>query len=107
MHHLLRQLLYSVKIAKHLYEKYRWTLIGTVVPTEKTSYSDDEDLPFVKLSNGARNKLRRGWFCKAYMKKNLPWSKKAYYMQCTTWKDKKQVMFLAANRVGFSQVLNV
>ena len=66
----------------------------------------DEDLPSVKQSNGARNKLRRGWFCEAYMKKNLPWSTKAYYMQCTTWKDKKQVMYLATNWVGFSQGLS-
>ncbi len=96
----------SVKMAKHLYKKYWWTLVGTVVPTEKTSRSD-EDLPFVKLSNGARNKLRRGWFCEAYMMKNLSMSMKAYYMQCTTWKDKKQVMFLATNQVGFSQGLTV
>jgi hypothetical protein len=94
----------SVKMAKHLYKKYQWTLVGTVVPTKKTSRSD-EDLPFVKLFNGARNKLRRGWFHEAYMMKNLPRSRKAYYMQCTTWKDKKQVMFLANNQVGFSQGL--
>jgi hypothetical protein len=67
----------SVKIAKHLCKKYQWTLVGTVVPTEKTSRSD-QDLPFVKLSNSARNKLRRGWFCKAYMMKYLPRSRKAY-----------------------------
>ncbi len=53
----------SVKMAKHLYEKYGWTLVGTVVPTEKTSRSD-EDLLFVKLSNGARNKLRRVGFAR-------------------------------------------
>ncbi len=41
------------------------------------------------------------------MMKNLPRSRKAYYMQCMTWKDKKQVMFLANNRVGFSQGLTV
>jgi hypothetical protein len=46
------------------------TIVGTVVPTKKTSQSN-EDLVFVKLSNGARNKLRRGWFCDAYMKKKL------------------------------------
>ncbi len=96
----------SVKMAKHLRKQYWWTLVGTVVPTKKTSPSD-EDLPFVKLSNSARNKLRRGWFCEAYMMKKLPMSRKANYMQCTTWKDKKQVMFLATNRVGFSQGLNV
>jgi hypothetical protein len=93
-------------MAKHLYKKYQLTLVGTVIPTEKTSCSD-EDLPFVKLSNGARNKLRSGWFCEAYMMKNLPRSRKAYYMQCTTWKDKKQVMILATNPVGFSQGLTV
>ena len=27
----------SVKLAKHLYENYQWTLVGTIVPTEKTS----------------------------------------------------------------------
>jgi hypothetical protein len=61
MHRLLQQLLYFCEDVK---DKYRWTLVGTVVLTKKTSRSD-EDLPFVKLSNGARNKLRRGWFCKA------------------------------------------
>jgi hypothetical protein len=91
----------SVKLAKHLYENYRWTLVGTVVPTEKTSRSN-EDLPFVKLSNSARNKLRRGWFHEAYTKKKLPRLMKAYYLQCTTWKDKKQVTFLITNQVGFS-----
>jgi hypothetical protein len=41
------------------------------------------------------------------MKKNLRWPRKAYYMLCTTWKDKKQVIFLATNQVGFSQGLTV
>ena len=77
-----------------------------MVPINKTSRSD-EDLPLVKLSNGARNKLRRGRFCEAYMMKNFPRSRKVCYMQCMTWKDKKQVMFLATNRVGFSQGLTV
>jgi hypothetical protein len=49
--------------------------------------------------------LRSGWFCKAYVKKNLPWSKKAYYMKCVMWKDKKQVVFLSTNQVGLSQGL--
>ncbi len=82
-----------MKLAKHLYENYQWTLVGTAAPTEKTSRSD-EDLPFVKLSNGARNKLRRGWFCEAYMMKKLPRLMKAYYMQCTTWKDRNRLCFL-------------
>ena len=32
---------------------------------------------------------------------------KAYYIQCTTWKEKKQVMFRVTNWVGFSQGLTV
>ena len=32
---------------------------------------------------------------------------KAYYLQCTMWKDKKQAMYLVTNRVGFSQGLLV
>jgi len=105
-HHLLRQLLYFCADGKASIQKYRCTLVGTVVPINKTSRSD-EDLPLVKLSNGARNKLRRGRFCEAYMMKNFPRSRKVCYMQCMTWKDKKQVMFLATNRVGFSQGLTV
>jgi hypothetical protein len=41
------------------------------------------------------------------MKKNLPWPKKAYYIKCTTWKDKKLVMFLGTNQVGLSQGMTV
>ena len=28
--------------------------------------------------------------------------RKLYYIQCTTWRDKKQVCFLSNNGVGFS-----
>jgi hypothetical protein len=49
----------SVKLAKHLFEKYRWTLVGTIVPTDKKT-REDHDIPFLKLSNGARNQLDRG-----------------------------------------------
>ena len=89
----------SAKMAKHLFEKDRWTLVGTVVPTKKTCHFD-EDLLFVKLSNGARNKLRRGGFCKAYMIKNLSRPRKAYYMQCATWKDKNRLYFLLLIELG-------
>jgi hypothetical protein len=43
----------SAKIL-NLNKKYQWILVDTVVPTKKTSCSD-EDLPFVKLSNSAWN----------------------------------------------------
>ncbi len=51
----------SVKLAKHLFEKYRWTMVGTIVPTDKKT-REDHDIPFLKLSNGAHNGLERGWF---------------------------------------------
>ena len=32
---------------------------------------------------------------------------KAYYIQCTTWRDKKQVWFLSSNEVGYTKGLTV
>ncbi len=46
----------SKKLAKHLYENYTWSLIGTIVLMEKKQQAG-EDIPFLKLSNGARNEL--------------------------------------------------
>ena len=51
----------SINLAKHLFEKYRWTLVGTIIPTDKKT-REDHDIPFLKLSNGARKQLDRGWF---------------------------------------------
>ncbi len=96
----------SIRMAKHLYEKYSWSLVGTIVPTDKKQRAD-EDVPFVKLSNGARNKLPRGWFREAYIKLTTPPPRKTHYIQCTTWRDKKQVMFLSNNRIGATDGLTV
>jgi hypothetical protein len=49
----------SMKPAKHLFEKSRWTLVGTIVPTDKET-REDHVIPFLKLSNGAHNQLKRG-----------------------------------------------
>ena len=76
----------SVKLAKHLFEKYRWTMVGTIVPTDKKT-CEDHDIPFLKLSKGARNGLERGWFREACVKLRTP-----YYLQCTTWKDKNRYL---------------
>ena len=89
----------SMKLAKHLYEKYTWSLVGTIVPTDKKQRAD-EDVPFIKLSIGARNMLSRGWFQEAYTKMTASRPRKTHYIQCTTWRDKKQVMFLSNNRIG-------
>ena len=51
----------SVKLAKLMFEKYGWTIVGTISPTDKKS-REDEDIPFLKLSNGARMGVKRGWF---------------------------------------------
>ena len=63
----------SMKLAKHFFEKYGWTICGTV--------------PFLKLSGGALM-VERGWFREAVIKMKTP-SGKTYYIQCTTWRDKK------------------
>ena len=95
-----------MKLAKHLYENYNWLLVGTIVPTENNQRAD-EDIPFLKLSNGARNMLSRGWFREAYIKMTASCPRKTHYIQCTTWRDKKQVMFLSNNRIGASYGLTV
>ncbi len=94
----------SMKLAKHLFEKYRWTIVGTIVPTDKKMH-EDHDIPFLKLSNGACNGLERGWFHEACVK--LHADRMPYYMQCTTRKDKKQVSFLSTNNVGRSDGMSV
>jgi hypothetical protein len=94
----------SMKLAKHLFEKYRWTMVGKIVPTDKKT-REDHDIPFLKLSNGARNGLERGWFCEACLK--LHAGQTQYYVQCTTWKDKKQVSFLSTNKVRWSEGMSV
>ena len=80
----------SIKLAKHLFEKYRWTLVGTIVPTDKKT-REDHDIPFLKLSNGARNQLDRGWFREACLR--LSAGRTHYYLQCTTWKEKNRYRF--------------
>ena len=87
-------------LAKHIFEKYGWMIVGTITPTDKKSRSD-HDIPFLKLSNGARNEVERGWFREAVIELKTKIGKR-YYIQCTAWLDKKQVCFLNSNDVGFS-----
>ena len=47
----------SVKLTNHMFKKYGWTIVGTIVPTDKKS-REDEDIPFLKLSNGAKNGVK-------------------------------------------------
>jgi len=95
----------SIKLAKHMFEQYGWTVCGTIVPTEK-KHRENEDFPFLKLSNGARNSVGRGWFREAALKLKSP-TGTTYYIQATTWRDKKQVCFVSSSSVGFSNGLSV
>ncbi len=84
----------TVKLAKHMFERYGWTIVGTIVPTDKVTRCD-EDFPFVKLSHGAKNEVKRGWYHEAVMECMAQGNKK-YFLQATTWGDKKQVCFLSS-----------
>ncbi len=79
-------------------------MVGTIVPTDKKTH-ESHDIPFLKLFNGACNRLERGWFCEACLK--LHAGQTPYYVQSTTWKDKKQVSFLSTNKVGRSEGMSV
>ena len=94
----------SVALAIHMFKEYGWTIVGTIVPTDKKS-REDRDIPFLKLSNGARLGVERGWFREAALR--LMIGRKEFCIQCTTWRDKKQVCFLSSNQVGFSEGLTV
>ena len=95
----------SVKLARLMFDKFGWTIVGTISPTDKKS-REDYDIPFLKLSNGARDGVKRGWFREAVIELKTP-TGKSYYLQCTTWRDKKQVCFLHNSQVGYSDGLSV
>jgi hypothetical protein len=63
-----------------------------MVPTNKKAHQD-MDVPFLKLSNGAKDKVERGWFREACIQCKMD-TGKTFYVQHTTWKDRKQVCFL-------------
>ena len=86
--HLTHRTLYTnnyytlMALAKHTSNKYGWTIVGTIIPTDKNSRAD-HDIPFFKFSNGARNGLQQGWYCEAEIELKTP-TGKAYYIKCTT-----------------------
>ena len=88
-----------------MFEKYGWTICTTIVPAEN-KHGEEEDFPFLKLSNGVRKSVGRGWFREAVLKVKSP-TEGTYYIQATTWRDKKQVCFVSTSTVGFSNGLYV
>ena len=65
-----------------MFERYGWSVVETIVPTEKQD-REPKDFPFLKLSNGARTSVKRGWFREAVLKLKTP-SGTTYYIQATT-----------------------
>ena len=88
----------SVPLARHLFEKYGWLIVGTISPTDKKT-REEYDIPFLQLSNGALSRIVCGWSRRATRSIKTKKNKK-YHIQCTTWKDKKQVVFLHTDVVG-------
>jgi len=90
----------SIALTAFLCEKYRWLFVGTIMPTDKKDRKGD-DPPFLKLSNGALKYVKRGWYREAVIEKKTTSCSK-YKIQCSTWRDKKQVMFIHTKCVGSS-----
>ena len=60
----------TMSLAYHLYNRYGYFFCGTMVPTDKKA-RQDMDVPFLKLSNGAKDKVERGWFREACVQRGL------------------------------------
>ena len=88
----------STKLAFHLYNTYKWLFVGTIAPTEKKN-RQDYDIPFQKLSKQALEQIPRGWSRRATVKIPHRGNQKQGMVQVTTWKDKKQVMFVHTHLV--------
>ena len=87
-----------MKLAKYFFEEFGWTIPGTYAPTDKKSRADSDF--FLRLSRGAKDSVKRGWFREAVLEMKTPSGKK-YYIQA------KQVCFLSTNEVGFSDGMTV
>jgi len=62
----------SIKLAKHMYEKYGWTIVGTIVPTDK-KHREADDFPFLKLSiQMTKNRTHKPLFLSTVMQMSLP-----------------------------------
>ncbi len=88
----------TMELASTLFVKYGWQFCGTMVQTDKKGRSGD-DVPFNKLSQDALREVPRCWFHEAILWKKMSTGNK-YAIQATTWRDKKQVLFLHTTNVG-------
>jgi hypothetical protein len=81
----------SIDLALVLYQKYGWCFCGTVAPTKKVA-PQDMDVLFAKLSKGAMKKIPRQWYREAVLQIRV--GRNEFYVKATSWKDRKQVMFI-------------
>ena len=86
-------------LAKPMWVKHKQKICVTITSTGK-KYHQYHDIPFLKLSKGALREVKRGWFREAVIEMKTPTGKK---FQCTTWCDKKHVLFLHSNVIGTSK----
>jgi hypothetical protein len=70
--------------------------VGTIAPSKKKSQSG-YDNPFLKLSKPSLDKLYRGWSRRATIE--VKESNNKGFVQCTNWKDRKQVLLLHTHAV--------
>ena len=68
------------------------------MPSDKVNRQLD-DVPFYKVSKPAMELIPRGWYREAVIEKTIRSGGK-YKIQCSTWRDKKQVMFIYTACIG-------
>ena len=88
----------SIKLATTLFKDYDWLFVGTSAPTEKKRREAD-DIPFHRYSSKAIDSLEQGWSRHATTTIKGKYGKTGM-VQVTTWKDRKQVMFVHTHMVG-------
>ena len=88
----------TTRMSKYLYEIYHWLFVGTMV-ANKSKDRNENNVPFRNLSPCALKKINRGWTRKETLRV-IGNNNEKYHIQCTTWKDKKQVKFVHTNLVN-------
>ena len=66
-------------------------VVGTIVPKDKGA-REKLSIPFIKLLKVETNDVAEGWYREAIINMKTIHSK-LYYIQCTTWHNKKEVYF--------------
>jgi hypothetical protein len=85
-----------IDLAKHLLFKYHWLFVGTIALSKNKSQSG-YDFPFLMLSKPSLDKLCRSWSRRATIE--VKENEIKGFVQCTNWKDRKQVILLHTHAV--------